>query len=90
MPNTWSADPNPVLSLRQGVPANPATLVPELLTPEQVAELLHVEASLLRRWRYERRGPMSFKIGKYVRYRLEDVLAWLDDQRDASGQGWRS
>jgi predicted DNA-binding transcriptional regulator AlpA len=90
MPKTWSAGPNPALSMRQGAPTNPATLVPELLTPEQVAELLHVEASLLRRWRYERRGPMSFKIGKYVRYRLEDVIAWLDDQRDASGQGRRS
>jgi predicted DNA-binding transcriptional regulator AlpA len=87
MPKTWTADPNPVLSPRQGVPASPASLVPELLTPEQVAELLHVEASLLRRWRYERRGPMSFKIGKYVRYRRDDVLEWIDEQRVATGQG---
>lgn len=60
-------------------------LTPELLTPEQVAELLQVETGLLRRWRYERRGPASFKVGKYVRYRGEDVLSWIEEQRAATG-----
>ncbi|MGH9014021.1 MAG: helix-turn-helix domain-containing protein [Acidimicrobiia bacterium] len=60
-------------------------LTQELLTPEQVAELLQVETGLLRRWRYERRGPASFKVGKYVRYRCEDVLAWIEEQRAATG-----
>lgn len=59
-------------------------LSPELLTPDQVAELLQVETALLRRWRYERRGPASFKVGKYVRYRRADLLAWIEEQRSAT------
>ena len=54
-----------------------------LATPEEIAEFLRVPVQLLYRWRYERRGPPSFRIGRYVRYRRVDVERWLD--RQASG-----
>lgn len=57
----------------------------ELLTPDETAELLRVPVQLLYRWRYERRGPPSFKIGRYVRYRRAEVEAWIDRQASSSG-----
>lgn len=51
-----------------------------LATPEEIAELLRVPVQLLYRWRYERKGPPSFRIGRYVRYRRVDVERWLDRQ----------
>ncbi len=54
-----------------------------LLTPREVAEMLRVPIS----WVYERtRRPGTarlphIKIGKYLRFRKEDVLGWLDEYR---------
>ena len=57
----------------------------ELLTPDETAELLRVPVQLLYRWRYERRGPPSFKIGRYLRYRRAELEAWIDRQASSSG-----
>ncbi len=57
----------------------------QLLTPEETAELLRVPVQLLYRWRYERRGPPSFRIGRYVRYRRAEVDRWIDLQASSSG-----
>lgn len=57
----------------------------QLLTPEETAELLRVPVQLLYRWRYERRGPPSFRIGRYVRYRRAEVERWIDLQASSSG-----
>ena len=54
-----------------------------LLTVEEAAALLRVPVS----WVYERTRKRSvdripgFRLGKYWRFREEDVLAWLDRQR---------
>ena len=57
----------------------------ELLTPDETADLLRVPVQLLYRWRYERHGPPSFKIGRYVRYRRIEVETWIDRQVSSSG-----
>jgi excisionase family DNA binding protein len=55
----------------------------QLLTIEEVAELLHVPVS----WVYgkTRRRTMNripgFRLGKYWRFREADVLAWIERQR---------
>jgi excisionase family DNA binding protein len=48
-----------------------------LLTEEEVAKQLHVSVASLRRWRLERRGPQFIKVGSLVRYRPEEIEAWL-------------
>jgi excisionase family DNA binding protein len=51
-----------------------------LLTPEQVCELLGVPNNTLNCWRSNgkgRGGPNYVKVGRLVRYRWEDVEAWL-------------
>ncbi len=56
---------------------------PELLTVEQLAKILNVKKS----WIYaqtRKTGPGSIPrvmVGKYVRFILEDVLAWLKEQQ---------
>lgn len=48
---------------------------------KKVAEFLGVTVQALRRWRFEGRGPGFFRLeGRLVRYRQEDVEAWLAAQ----------
>jgi len=54
-----------------------ASLVPELLTTKQAAELLSIGERTL--WRHSRSGiaPAPVKIGGTVRYRRDDMLQWI-------------
>jgi predicted DNA-binding transcriptional regulator AlpA len=51
-----------------------------LLNEKTVAERLGVTVHAMRRWRFEGRGPRFIHVGRLVRYRPEDVEAWLDAQ----------
>jgi excisionase family DNA binding protein len=48
-----------------------------LLTEDDVAKQLNLSLASLRRWRLEKRGPRFIKVGSLVRYRPEDIDAWL-------------
>lgn len=52
-----------------------------LLTVEEVAEWLGVPVGTIYAWRYRSTGPASYKVGRHVRFRREDVERWLEDQR---------
>ena len=57
-----------------------------LLNAGEVAELLNVPTSWVRE--HTRSGTIPhLQLGRYRRYRLDDVLAWLDDL--AAGEGPR-
>jgi predicted DNA-binding transcriptional regulator AlpA len=50
----------------------------ELMTEEQVAKLLTVSVSTVKRLRVSGEGPRSIRISKrVVRYRRQDVLDWM-------------
>jgi excisionase family DNA binding protein len=51
----------------------------KLLTPEQVSEMLGVPVRTLYSWRFNKKGPKSLKVGRYLRYREDDVRRWLDE-----------
>lgn len=51
-----------------------------LRTLECVAAYLGVPESTLYAWRYRGIGPRSIKVGRHIRYRDEDVEAWLDER----------
>ena len=53
----------------------------DLLTLHEVADLLRVPEATLRYWRHCNTGPDSYKVGRHVRYRRQDVHAWLRGQR---------
>jgi DNA-binding transcriptional MerR regulator len=49
-----------------------------LWTVQDVATYLRVPVQTLYSWRMQGYGPQARKIGKYLRYRPEDVITWLD------------
>jgi excisionase family DNA binding protein len=55
-----------------------------LLTTDEVAEWLQMSPDTVRQWRADRTGPRGYRIGRHVRYRREDVEAWLEERSDAA------
>jgi excisionase family DNA binding protein len=49
-----------------------------LLTIDELAAELRVPTASARYWRHAGTGPRSIKVGRHVRYRREDVDAWLE------------
>lgn len=48
-----------------------------LLTERDVARLLALSVATIRRWRLLQQGPKWLKLGSAVRYRPEEVQAYL-------------
>ena len=53
---------------------------PDLLTITEAAELLRAPVATLRYWRHLGTGPRSFRLGRRVLYRRDDLHAWIDAQ----------
>ncbi|MEV5568689.1 helix-turn-helix domain-containing protein [Spirillospora sp. NPDC052269] len=58
----------------EGLPLN------RLWSVEEVAHFLHVPLQTVYGWRQKNKGPRGRRIGKHIRYRPADVLAWLEEQ----------
>ncbi|WP_164702609.1 AlpA family transcriptional regulator [Modestobacter sp. KNN46-3] len=58
---------------------------PELLTISEAAELVRAPVATLRYWRHLGIGPRSFRLGRRVLYRRDDLRTWIDSQHDGSG-----
>jgi len=52
----------------------------KLFTPEEMSELLGVKLSTIYQWTHIGYIP-HFKLGRFVRFREEDVLEWLESKR---------
>jgi excisionase family DNA binding protein len=50
----------------------------KLLSIEDLADYLGVPKGTLYQWRTKGYGPTGVRVGKYVRYRAEDVDTWID------------
>ena len=55
------------------------------LTVGDLAERYGVPVSTVYQWNREETGPEYMRIGKYVRYRLADVITW-ETSRLAAGR----
>lgn len=53
----------------------------------EVATFLNTTPNQLSRLRYEGHGPKFVKLGRSVRYRWEDVHAWIEENVQASTAG---
>jgi excisionase family DNA binding protein len=60
---------------------NAAGQQPDLLTISEAAEVLRAPVATLRYWRHLGTGPRSFRLGRRVLYRREDLYAWVDARR---------
>jgi predicted DNA-binding transcriptional regulator AlpA len=65
--------------------ALPNTLT-HLCNEYAVADLLGVSVATISRWRLLRQGPKYLKIGSSVRYKAEDLSAWLESRPTGGGQ----
>ncbi len=61
--------------------SNEGDAVRVFLNSQQLAELLGVPKSTIDFWRASGTGPTFSRLGKHVRYRESDVLAWADENR---------
>jgi Helix-turn-helix domain len=67
---------------------HPGKPVPELQmnrlwSIEETAYFLGVSIDTVRTWRRLGRGPRGLRLGKHVKYRPQDVTAWLATREDA-------
>lgn len=53
----------------------------DLLTTKEAAKWLNTSVRSLERWRANGTGPHSIKDNGYIRYRVEDLKRWLEDNR---------
>ena len=53
----------------------------KLLNNAETAELLGLKPNTLEIWRIQGRGPVFRKIGRAVRYSLDDVVAYMTEHR---------
>lgn len=48
-----------------------------LVTPKELASELQVPLSTIYRWNADKTGPTPYRIGRHIRFRRDDVDAWL-------------
>ena len=53
-----------------------------MLTIDELAEYLTIPVRTLYDWRQAGRGPRAVHVGRQLRYRVCDVSAWLEAQRE--------
>jgi excisionase family DNA binding protein len=57
-----------------------------LLTPEDLADYLRLPIATIYHWRSGGHGPPAYRVGRHVRFALDDVEAWLRERRDTTRQ----
>ncbi len=50
------------------------------LTPIELSEMLQIPLDTLYQWRNRKFGPRAYKIGRHLRYRESQVIAWAESQ----------
>jgi excisionase family DNA binding protein len=53
-----------------------------LLSEQEAAELLCLSPATLKKWRRTRRGPRYYRLGSAVRYKREDLEAFVSESAE--------
>jgi excisionase family DNA binding protein len=53
-----------------------------LVSLAEVAAYLGLPPATLHQWRYRGVGPVGYRVGRHVRYRMSEVDRWLEAQAD--------
>lgn len=61
--------------------------LPRLLTQKDLAAYLGKSTAWCERARWAGEGPRFIKLGRHVRYRADDVLAWIEENAKQSTSG---
>jgi excisionase family DNA binding protein len=68
-------------------PTKKTSTIKNLLTPTETADFLGVTVGTLQIWRTTRRYPLPYvKSGRLVRYKVEDVLAFIERRTVSFGE----
>lgn len=59
----------------------------DFLTTEQLSELTGIPQPTLRYYRHANQGPASFRLGRRIVYRREEVMRWIAAQEKATTRG---
>ncbi|GFE57411.1 AlpA family transcriptional regulator [Geobacter sp. AOG1] len=51
-----------------------------LMDQKEVADMLRISTKTLEYWRWKDIGPKFFKIGRMVRYRMSDVIVYIQGE----------
>ena len=62
------------------LPRGRLSVTPEYLTAHQVSQMTGFSLKALESYRAKRTGPPFLKIGHNVRYRADDVRAWIESR----------
>jgi len=65
---------------------NKTAALPILLDQKQLAEYLGKSQAWCERARWAGDGPKFIKLGRHVRYRVEDVAAWIENQSEVGAE----
>lgn len=60
-------------------PTDYSVVMPKLWNQKTLADYLGKSTAWCERARWAGEGPRFIKLGRHVRYRAEDVLAWIED-----------
>ncbi|WP_275099522.1 helix-turn-helix transcriptional regulator [Sedimenticola hydrogenitrophicus] len=66
------------------VPPEAVVSLPRLLTQKDLAAYLNKSTAWCERARWAGEGPRFVKLGRHVRYRADDVLAWIEENAKQS------
>lgn len=67
-------------------PTDYSVVMPKLWNQKTLADYLGKSTAWCERARWAGEGPRFIKLGRHVRYRADDVLAWIEDNaRPLSG-----
>jgi excisionase family DNA binding protein len=55
-----------------------------LLRPDELAAFLGIPLATIYRWRSRGDGPRGIRVGRHVRYRVEEVERWLNEHEGHS------
>jgi len=54
------------------------------LSPQDLSDVLAIPLKTIYDWNYRGAGPRALRVGRHVRYREGDVVAWLDARAEQS------
>jgi hypothetical protein len=55
--------------------------IPRWVDEKEVSKITGIAIQTLRNWRFQRTGPPYSKVGRAVRYRLDDVTHFMEERR---------
>lgn len=67
-------------SLPFGEDREPVPRGRRLMSVQDVAEYLDVPVKTIYTWRYHGDGPRGFRVGRHLRFRWNDVEAWVEQR----------